>query len=71
MKDGVEGKGKPQLLDPGGHLQLALEGSCARDPIGRGCRHVLDGDLHVVEAEIAQTLQAVARRGMPLVMRLV
>jgi hypothetical protein len=71
MEDGVEGEGKAQLLHPACDHQLAFEGPPPRDPIGAGGLRVLYGDLDIVEAELAESRELIAARGMPLVMRFV
>jgi hypothetical protein len=63
MEDGVESEGKAQLLHPARDHQLALEGSPSRDSIRAGGLRVLDGDLHIVEAELAESREPLAAEG--------
>src|SRR4029453_14939713 len=63
MEDGVEGEGEAQLLHPACDHQLAFEGPPPRDPIGAGGLRVLYGDLDTVEAELAESREALTAQG--------
>jgi hypothetical protein len=63
VEHGVQRERQPELLDPARHLELPREGSQPGDAVGGGGPHVLDGDLHAVQAEVAQAGQARAGEG--------